>query len=174
MKAYTESHPKRDRSAYKAAYDAAHAEEIAAYVLRNKERNDAYQAAYYVANRDRILSRVKAHTEANYGRIMEYHARYAVENREKVNAWGASTKCRRRARLAGGGGSHTIAERQEKFAKLGNICFYCGTGGKLTIDHDVPIARGGSDNIGNILPACGSCNRRKSKKTAMEFLAMIR
>jgi 5-methylcytosine-specific restriction endonuclease McrA len=31
----------------------------------------------------------------------------------------------------------------------------------LEADHVVPLTRGGTDDIGNIQPLCGSCNRKK-------------
>ncbi len=31
----------------------------------------------------------------------------------------------------------------------------------LEADHVVPLTRGGTDDIGNIQPLCGVCNRRK-------------
>jgi 5-methylcytosine-specific restriction endonuclease McrA len=47
-------------------------------------------------------------------------------------------------------------------------CFYCnGPGG--TIDHVIPLSRGGSHGIGNLVAACLSCNSRKKDKTIMEW-----
>jgi HNH endonuclease len=43
----------------------------------------------------------------------------------------------------------------------GHGCFYCGTTGRMTIDHVVPRHRGGSDAIGNLVFACPSCNFSK-------------
>jgi 5-methylcytosine-specific restriction endonuclease McrA len=40
-------------------------------------------------------------------------------------------------------------------------CAYCGTSGPMTMDHVVPIARGGRHAIGNVLPACFPCNAAK-------------
>jgi len=35
------------------------------------------------------------------------------------------------------------------------------TGVALEADQVVPLTRGGTDDIGNIQPLCGSCNRKK-------------
>ncbi|QZT61298.1 HNH endonuclease [Mycolicibacterium austroafricanum] len=40
----------------------------------------------------------------------------------------------------------------------------------LTKDHMVPLSRGGSDSIDNIVGACVECNTRKHMMTAEEFL----
>lgn len=49
-------------------------------------------------------------------------------------------------------------------------CSYCDQrGGKLTIDHKLPISRGGSDNRDNLCTACHACNCRKGPKTVQEF-----
>jgi 5-methylcytosine-specific restriction protein A len=44
------------------------------------------------------------------------------------------------------------------------ICYYCGKKFKpaeLTMDHLVPIVRGGKSVQGNLVPACKECNTRK-------------
>lgn len=51
-------------------------------------------------------------------------------------------------------------------------CYYCGrqVGAKaLTMDHLVPVVRGGRSNKGNLVPACKDCNNRKKHKLAFEF-----
>jgi 5-methylcytosine-specific restriction enzyme A len=52
------------------------------------------------------------------------------------------------------------------------VCHYCGrqVGAKaLTMDHLVPIVRGGRSNKGNLVPACKPCNDAKRHKLAFEF-----
>lgn len=52
------------------------------------------------------------------------------------------------------------------------ICYYCG--GKfhpkeLTMDHIVPIARGGKSTRGNLVPACKDCNSKKKYMLPIEW-----
>jgi len=52
------------------------------------------------------------------------------------------------------------------------VCHYCGAqvGAKaLTMDHLVPIVRGGRSTKGNLVPACKPCNDAKKYKLSFEF-----
>lgn len=61
--------------------------------------------------------------------------------------------------------------RQRVLRKWGRQCFYCGsTGdGRLHIDHKMPIARGGTDDFDNLVPACQPCNLSKGAKLLEEW-----
>ncbi len=53
------------------------------------------------------------------------------------------------------------------------ICHYCG--GKfpeeeLTMDHIVPIARGGKSNKGNVVVSCFNCNQNKGLDTPVDSI----
>jgi 5-methylcytosine-specific restriction endonuclease McrA len=55
------------------------------------------------------------------------------------------------------------------------VCGYCGRSvppGTLTMDHLVPIARGGRSTRGNVVAACKECNNRKKLMTPAEQLMM--
>ena len=53
-------------------------------------------------------------------------------------------------------------------------CYYCGKGGaRLQMEHRIPLARGGNNDISNIVPACESCNRRKGIMTDDEFFKLL-
>jgi 5-methylcytosine-specific restriction endonuclease McrA len=43
----------------------------------------------------------------------------------------------------------------------------------IEIDHRIPLTRGGSNLIDNILPACRRCNRRKGTMTEEEFRGFL-
>lgn len=52
------------------------------------------------------------------------------------------------------------------------ICYYCGARidpSDLTMDHLVPLIRGGKSVRGNLVPACKECNNRKKYLLPMEW-----
>ena len=57
--------------------------------------------------------------------------------------------------------------------KLGaGICYYCGQRykpGDLTMDHIVPLGRGGHSVKANLVPACKQCNNQKKTMLPLEW-----
>lgn len=70
-----------------------------------------------------------------------------------------NSKYKRRLREASG----VISERdwERTLNRFNRACAYCGCKGEITLDHVVPLSRGGTNTVGNILPACRSCNSSK-------------
>src|SRR5689334_15388551 len=55
--------------------------------------------------------------------------------------------------------------RQIVFERDGWTCVYCGTRtGAPTCDHVVPVSRGGSSTLDNLVTACLACNLAKATK----------
>ena len=58
--------------------------------------------------------------------------------------------------------------RQQVLERDNYTCQMCGRtrfdGVKLEVDHIIPVAKGGSDNISNLQTLCRECNRGKSAK----------
>ena len=53
------------------------------------------------------------------------------------------------------------------------ICYYCQktfTTDKLTMDHKLPLARGGYSSKSNIVISCQDCNTKKGTKTSVDFV----
>jgi 5-methylcytosine-specific restriction endonuclease McrA len=59
-------------------------------------------------------------------------------------------------------------EDQQKIRKrASNLCEYCHTSEEwqyvmFTIDHIIPVSKGGTNNLDNLCLACFHCNRKKS------------
>jgi 5-methylcytosine-specific restriction enzyme A len=52
------------------------------------------------------------------------------------------------------------------------VCYYCRRlvgGAALTMDHIVPLGRGGRSIRGNVVPACKDCNTRKKSLVPAEW-----
>ena len=72
-------------------------------------------------------------------------------------------------------GTFTPQEWQGLLEAHGFACLYCGrTDVPLTRDHVVPVARGGSELIENLAPACKRCNASKNDRTLREYAEAIR
>jgi 5-methylcytosine-specific restriction enzyme A len=58
-----------------------------------------------------------------------------------------------------------------KKKRASGICHYCGEKfppRELTMDHLVPIVRGGKSIKGNLVPACKSCNSKRKYRLPFE------
>lgn len=56
-------------------------------------------------------------------------------------------------------------------------CYYCGESflpGELTMDHVVPLVRGGKSSKGNCVPACKDCNTKKKSFLPVEWEEYLR
>jgi 5-methylcytosine-specific restriction protein A len=54
------------------------------------------------------------------------------------------------------------------------VCYYCEhkfSPAELTMDHKVPLARGGYSTKANLVTACKACNSEKKHSLAIEFNA---
>ena len=57
-----------------------------------------------------------------------------------------------------------------------NICYYCESSipaKKLTMDHVVPLARGGRSIKSNLVPCCKSCNNQKKNFLPTEWIEYL-
>lgn len=117
--------------------------------------------------------------------LREYHrAHYnREENRKKHQEWKRNNPEKAKhakhvlgARRRNALGSHTFDEWIAKAESFAWCCRYCGrqlTRLTATRDHVIPLSKGGTNYIDNIVPACRSCNSKKWAKMESEFLAEL-
>jgi len=98
--------------------------------------------------------------------------------RARVKAWRKSNPekanagyQRRLKKLSGW--SPTPEQKVELYWKANGHCRYCGValGVDAQVDHAVPVARGGSNDIENLDLICPRCNQEKDSKTPKEYIA---
>lgn len=172
-KAYQAAHPDVVRQAGRRYY-AKNAE-----AMRQKRR-EAYAknpAGDYAAHRAWVERNRDARAEYMRGwrgKQVEYRKTYDAAYRKAHAEERAERQNARRARQIGNGGSHTREQWRALQEAYGFRCGYCRVeSARLTKDHAIPLAKGGTDDISNIIPACLPCNRRKHVKTAEEFMGAL-
>jgi HNH endonuclease len=132
------------------------------YQEEHKEQIAEYKKRWAAENEDSVSASRHRHYENNRDEVIARSKKWAENNPEKVRQAKANNIRRRRAARYASRGNFTFREFNELCEHYGNRCLACGaTEALLEADHVVPVTKGGSDNIGNIQPLCGSCNRKK-------------
>lgn len=106
-----------------------------------------------------------------YARNRESFKAYVREWRRDNPDRRALYERRRRAARVRAIGRHSLADVLALFEAYDWRCAYCGSDKALTVDHRVPLSRGGDDSVQNLIPACPSCNSSKHDRTELEFQA---
>lgn len=144
------------------------------YRIKNRDKIKQKDKEYYLVNKEKFIQRSIA---KNRTMTKEERNRINLRRRERhrLNPDKRNIFSRLRdAKIRGGGKNITKKQWLELLKKYKNRCAYCGdTINKLTIDHDIPISRGGKNEIKNIVPACYKCNIRKRQLTGNEFLQFL-
>jgi 5-methylcytosine-specific restriction endonuclease McrA len=96
--------------------------------------------------------------------------RSAENEYKKITLMGRTTRLNSRARKYGQ--SNLGVDIIKQVFQIDNFtCVYCGKrGGKLTVDHMVPLHRGGGHEDSNLVTACFACNNRKRIKMPLNFI----
>lgn len=122
-----------------------------------------WRATHHEEHRAEGRARYARHRERLKAQIAAYHRAHPDVVRAKRE--------KHRALRKGAEGFFTAYEWRELVAQYEHACAYCGAIGPLEQDHCLPLARGGTNWIDNILPACRVCNARKHLMTEEEFRA---
>lgn len=133
---------------------------LACNAIRQAARDATYRDANRVAinerNRTRKATDEFREWEADYRQ--RPHIKRVRKLRDKV-----------RAHSRRGKGDIIRHDWAAILAAFDGACCYCGSVCEMTVEHLTPLSRGGTNEIGNIAPACADCNLRKRAKTAEEF-----
>ncbi len=68
----------------------------------------------------------------------------------------------------------TVDEWIEIVAKFDGACAYCGSTDSITVDHVIPISKGGPHSRDNVVPACKSCNSSKNTRSLPEWIERMK
>ena len=128
-----------------------------------------------VLNEEAIKEWFRVHRNSDPKLLAAYHQDVCEpENYREIflyrknRSWMRSYIRRRRARRATPF-PLSNKQRRERIVLFENKCAYCGNTEKVTIDHVVPLSRGGLDNASNVVPACVRCNSSKCAKPVEQW-----
>lgn len=104
--------------------------------------------------------------EREIAKARRHQKKHPEAHRERKRA---SDRRRHGQKVAGPGVS--VKQYRAIREAYGGLCAYCGEAAD-TMDHVIPLSRGGEHSPDNLVPACRDCNFRKHTKTGEEFLSM--
>ena len=128
----------------------------------------------YKKNYNKIHSKKRVKEAVEWGRKNKdrrkiIRKRWVKNNREKVNFLKRMYMYRRKQTIKGAGIYPSLERIKRLYEDFLNLCAYCGLNKADTIDHIIPLTKGGTNGIENLLPACRSCNSQKRDKLLVEW-----
>jgi 5-methylcytosine-specific restriction endonuclease McrA len=136
--------------------------------LEDIEGAKARRKRYYEANREQAIADAKRWYTENIEAARKTAAKnrrlWRKRNPDKVRAWKRARSYRER-------GAGPIDAQLVSAVLAAGACIFCGGFGGLTIDHLLPISRGGTNDARNLVPACRTCN---SSKQASDWRAWFK
>ena len=137
------------------------------YREKNPEKMAAYHRAYSLKNHKRLAER-KSAADKILRKNPKVRLRLAIRAREYRKRIRPYINTRRRLRSSGA----SIAQLRGLVDGYLGRCAYCFEPlSTVTIDHIIPVVCGGTNEIGNLAPACLRCNASKGKKPLIVWLA---
>jgi 5-methylcytosine-specific restriction endonuclease McrA len=148
------------------------------YRTENQEKEKERKKRDRALNLDVYQKREADWKKNNSEKFKNYYRKWRENNSEKIKeyikSWHSKNPTKRviysearRAKKTENGGRISREEWENLVEKYNHRCLCCGrTDVKLTMDHVIPLSRGGSHTIDNIQPLCKSCNcSKKSNST---------
>lgn len=131
---------------------------------RNPEQSREYSRRYREEHPEWHKASLRAWGEKNADRKRDYMRAYYQEHKTD---WRTGEHARRAEQL-GAPGSHSTRDWLRLLNRYDGRCAYCEAPATQR-DHIVPLTRGGTNFIGNIVPACGTCNPSKGAQFITEW-----
>lgn len=159
----------------------------------NPERKAATTRIWYLSNTDKCKDNARAWQKRNPEKVATANRNWAALNRDKTRGYARQWQAQNRelyheiqkrwraenqtywrvrdAALRKTTSNFTLPQWLEVLGEFGHCCAYCLRGDcKLTMDHVIPISKGGEHVRENIVPACKSCNSRKKDRPIFYML----
>lgn len=134
----------------------------AEWITDNRTRYLAQKKARYENNKEKHTEGVYRWRKNNPDKVAKIDRRYLESHREKIYL----KNNKRRVKIKES--AFLVLDKEIRRLYSGN-CIHCGSSERITMDHLIPVSRGGRHSIGNLAPMCKSCNSRKGKRLYAEW-----
>ena len=117
--------------------------------------------------REIVMSSQRKHPETH----KKSCSKYAKENPDQIRVQHA----RRRALKTAAEGNFSKEDIENLLIEQEGKCFYCSKyiTNSYTVDHKIPLIRGGSNYKENLCLCCKHCNSTKHDKTDIEYFSFL-
>lgn len=139
-----------------------------AYARENYEHRRSVLYEWRRKNPERYAEMCRQSAARRRDKINAYAREYYRRTWDKRRHEKRDAQARRQAHCADG--TFTRAGWLQQLEVFGHRCAYCLRANvRLDMDHVAPLSRGGKHSIENIVPACGTCNKRKGAKSLLRW-----
>ena len=136
------------------------------YRINNRDKNREYRRKYREKDIEADNRRSNEWRKKNYDKVSEYMKKWISENKDKCRKYNQ----KRRASKKSNGGSYTDAEWEECLEFFNYKCAYSGRKmERVSADHIIPLSKGGTSYISNIVPCELRINDSKGSKDLEEW-----
>lgn len=130
----------------------------------NKDYDKSRKSLYYQSNRDKAISRNRAYYQANKENVIEAVKKWEEKNKEYVKLLRIVKRANRAAKSYGIQDNLTTKDIELLFDKYSR-CLACSVLDDLSVDHVIPLSKGGPNTLANLQVLCRRCNSGKRDKT---------
>ena len=145
------------------------------YYLSHREQQLQKSREWVAANRDKVRAIKRRWSHRNSDYLLVKSNQWAANNRDKrrfsVNRWRKANPVivnfhwRKRHFALKTTGKITQQDWIDLLNLYGQKCLRCGTNKNITLDHVVPLCKGGTHSIENVQPLCKTCNCIKARRS---------
>ena len=136
------------------------------YAQKNRKSKSGKDLKRYYSKKEEILIKNAEYRKMNHERRLEIERASRAKNKEKNRP---SKNARQSIRNKLVSDSKYVIIYKDLKRIYHQPCLNCGTNKNQSLDHKIPLSRGGEHKIGNIMTLCQPCNASKNAKTIMEW-----
>lgn len=127
-----------------------------------------YTHEYYLVHKEHKTKIAIEWSRNNKDKRKIIKDRWRAKNKERTNFLSRMYHYRKK----NAEGKITLEQSKWLYSRF-TLCPYCNKNKPNTIDHVIPLSKGGTNNMDNLLPVCVSCNSKKGDKSLVEWKPML-